>query len=165
MSRHTVRRIARIALMRLETRSTPAVFTVANTNDSGPGSLRDALALCSSPGSDTIFFDPLFFATPQTIKLTTGELFVDVSDSIDVFGPTGGLTISGENKSRILQINDGSVSLLNMTLTGGNATGDGGAILAGGSGTIFLDHAKVTGNTCTGRGGGISSSADLLSIG
>ena len=45
-----------------------ATITVTNTNDSGAGSLRQAI-LDAAPGS-TIDFDPSVFATPQTLTLT-----------------------------------------------------------------------------------------------
>lgn len=42
-----MRRSYRPQLEQLETRSVPSVFLVSNTNDSGPGSLRTAVALCN----------------------------------------------------------------------------------------------------------------------
>jgi hypothetical protein len=48
------------------------VITVTNTNDSGPGSLRQALA--DANGGDTIEF-----SITGTIGLTSGELVVDNS--------------------------------------------------------------------------------------
>ena len=56
-------------------------LTVINTNDSGPGSLRQALADASD--GDTITFDPSL--NWQTIGLTSGELVID--KSITIIGP------------------------------------------------------------------------------
>src|SRR5690606_27888979 len=55
-------------------------LTVTNTNDSGPGSLRQAIA--DAGFGDTIIFDlPL----PATITLTSGQLVV--SNNLTIEGP------------------------------------------------------------------------------
>src|SRR3989440_10773999 len=58
-----------------------ATITVTNTNDSGPGSLRQALA--DANDGDTINFDVSLKG--QTIALTSGELVID--KSITITGP------------------------------------------------------------------------------
>ncbi len=66
-----------------------ATFTVTNTNDSGAGSLRQAvLDANAAPGDDVIEFDATVFGTAQTIVLTGGAL--------QVFN-SGRLTINGTN--------------------------------------------------------------------
>src|SRR5215831_4219027 len=63
-------------------RNRPAnVITVTNTNDSGPGSLRQALA--DANDGDTINFDVSLKG--RTIALTSGELVID--KSITITGP------------------------------------------------------------------------------
>ena len=62
------------------------IITVTNTNDSGPGSLRQALA-------DANDGDTINFAVTGTIGLTSGELLV--SRSITISGP--GATYLGVN--------------------------------------------------------------------
>jgi hypothetical protein len=57
-----------------------ATITVINTNDSCPGSLRQALA--NANDGDTIHF-----AVTGTISLTSGELLVD--KNIVISGPMG----------------------------------------------------------------------------
>ena len=102
-----------------------ALATVTNTNDSGSGSLRDAIAnIC--PGG-TINFDPMLSGQ---ITLTSGELVID--KSLTIQGPTtGGVTISGNNLSRIFFVNAGvDFTFSNLTITGGPA--------ASGSGAAFL---------------------------
>ncbi|MCO6509403.1 MAG: hypothetical protein J5I65_01295, partial [Aridibacter famidurans] len=60
-----------------------ATFTVTNTNDNGAGSLRQAiLDANAAPDADVIQFDPGVFSTPQTIPLTTEELYIDSNITI-----------------------------------------------------------------------------------
>ena len=65
-----------------------ATITVINTNDSGPGSLRQALA--DANDGDTINFDPAL--NGQTINLTSGELVIGKDITID--GPGSRYAIS-----------------------------------------------------------------------
>src|SRR5262249_29188228 len=108
----------------LEDRTAPAVFTVTNTADTGPGSLRQAGSEANAArGADTITFDPAAFATPKTITLTTGEL--RVTDSVTIAGPGAALaTVSGNNTSRVFHM-EGSgtldVTLSALTVTKGQA--------------------------------------------
>jgi hypothetical protein len=53
-------------------------ITVINTNDSGPGSLRQALAVVND--GDTINFDSAL--NGQTITLTTAELLINRSITV-----------------------------------------------------------------------------------
>ncbi len=54
-----------------------ATLTVANTNDSGAGSLRQAILDANvNNADDTIVFDSTVFSSPQTIFLTSGELSI-----------------------------------------------------------------------------------------
>ena len=75
------------------------VITVTNTNDSGPGSLRNALAIANNG-------DEISFAVTGTIGLTTGELVVN--DSITISGPgADNLAVNGNAKSRVFYISSG----------------------------------------------------------
>ena len=63
----------RPAVEALEDRRVPATFTVLNPNDSGPGSLRQAiLDSNAAAGADAIVFDPGL--SGQTITLTSAAL-------------------------------------------------------------------------------------------
>jgi len=135
-----------------------AVFTVTNINDSGAGSLRQAVIDANgSADSDTIEFA---FTSAQTILLTSGEL--TFSGTITINGsPLFPITISGNNNSRIFNGNTGNstLTLNNLNLTGGRISGplgvsNGGAISI--FGPLVLNNCAVYGNTATnGTGGGI----------
>jgi hypothetical protein len=135
---------------------TPAgTITVTNTNDSGPGSLRQALA-------DANDGDTIEFAVTGTIGLTTGELLVD--NSITISGPGAeNLGVNGNAKSTVFHIASGeTVTISCLTITNGYSTGFGGG--------IHNDHAALTLNNCTitgnssssNKGGGIYNDAEYL---
>jgi hypothetical protein len=97
-------------------------ITVTTTDDSGPGSLRQAIA-DANPG-DTIKIPPGRF------KLTTGQLLVDVRVRIKGAGARKTL-IDGNEVSRIFGINSaGSGTVVSrLTIQNGNAgQDDGGGI-------------------------------------
>ena len=81
-----------------------ANFTVTNTNDSGAGSLREALDDANSaPDADRILFAP---SVTGTITLTTGEL--PVYEQVEIVGPgAGALTINADDSSRIFYVDPG----------------------------------------------------------
>src|SRR5262249_10277391 len=106
------------------------------TYDAADLSLREAIAISnSSPGLDTITFDPSL--NGQTITLNMGEL--TVSDSVNLDGPgadklsiSGG---SGATQSRVFNFGGSGAnaySLSGLTVKDGNgagaAAGQGGAI-------------------------------------
>jgi hypothetical protein len=124
------------------------VITVTNTNDSGPGSLRQALA--DANDGDTINFT----AWPGTIGLTSGELLV--ARSITIAGPGAeNLVVNGNAKNRVFHVTGGNVTISGLTIINGSASG----ILLGGG--IYNDHSTLTVNNCTindnvaNEGGGI----------
>ena len=83
----------------LDDRCLPSIFTVTNLLDSGPDSLRAAVAAANAnPGADDIDF-----ATTGTIGLTSGQL--DITDSVTINGPgASALTVSGNHASRVFGI-------------------------------------------------------------
>ncbi|HAL70161.1 MAG TPA: hypothetical protein DCP71_00090, partial [Verrucomicrobiales bacterium] len=81
-------------------------FVVSNTNDSGAGSLRQAIDDANiAGGNPTITFDAGAFATPQVITLATS---LSATTSMTVQGPGAGLvTISGNNAVRVVTVGSG----------------------------------------------------------
>src|SRR5262245_34685828 len=76
-------RAARLRVEPLEGRALPAVFTVVNTNDAGPGSLRQViLDSNAAPGADTIAFNipgtDVHTILPQSVlPRLTGPVIID----------------------------------------------------------------------------------------
>src|SRR5262249_230040 len=99
------------------------IITVTNTQDSGPGSLRQALA-------DANDGDTINFAVTGTIELATGEMVVD--ESITIAGPGAEtLAVNGSGKSTVFHIASGeAVSISGLTITNGrSSSSQGGGIL------------------------------------
>ena len=110
---------------------------VTNTNDNGPGSLRQALA--DANDGDTI--DAMGIA--GVITLTTGQLFVDKSVTINGAG-AGVLAIDGNMTSRVFQTVTGeTVSISGLTIRNGQG-GEGGGILNADTATLRLLTAPST---------------------
>src|SRR5262249_411403 len=88
-------------------------FLVTTLQDPGqlPGqqALREPVTLAAAlPGSNTVSFDPSLAS--GTISLTAGELLL--SQSVTIAGPTGGLTVSGNNASRVFEVAGGVTASL-----------------------------------------------------
>ena len=103
-------------------------FVVTNNNDSGPGSLRQALLTADS----TADFSTITFASNVvgTIYLTSGEL--PINASLNLIGPGANvLAINGNFASSILDLGSGRVTVTGLTLTegGGISTIDNSADL------------------------------------
>ena len=108
-----------------------ATFTVTNTNDSGAGSLRDAVAQANAAaGADAIAFDASLDG--QTITLTSAEIFINADLVID--GDMDGdnkadIIISGGGTTRLFQVTGSTTATFqSLTLADGVAGETGGAI-------------------------------------
>jgi len=78
LMKRSLRLLALIVSASFCLQASAATFLVTNINDTGAGSLRQAIVDANAtPGFDTISFDTAgVFATPQTITLTSGELLI-----------------------------------------------------------------------------------------
>ena len=113
-----------------------------------------------------IDFDPVVFATPQTITLGGTQLVIANNGGLTINGPGANLlTVSGGGLSRIINNSDDAVTTINgIRFTAGNGagtpdTGRGGAIYNSG-GNLTLNRVIVTGNTAA-NGGGLNNAADV----
>ena len=124
------------------------IITVTNTNDSGPGSLRQALV----DANDGYTIE---FAVTGTIGLTSGELLV--GHSITISGPGAeNLAVNGNAKSTVFHIAPGeTVTISGLTITNGHASDSGGGIYNDHA-VLMLSNCVITGNSAAGNiGGGI----------
>jgi hypothetical protein len=149
----------------------PVNFVVTNLNDSGPGSLRQAILNANvDDNSDLITFQP---GLTGTITLNSGELLISRPVSIVGPGPSV-LTVSGGGASRIFDISENgptfTVSIAGLTVTGGNGS-PGGGMPANNGGGIFafaafltLDNVRITGNTSPFGGGGVCAARGGLVV-
>ncbi len=139
-----------------------ATFTVINTDDSGQGSLRQAIEDANATsGNDTIDFDELL--REGTITLTSGEL--EIFDDLTINGlGADELTVSGNNASRVFLIDDSNesnqieVAINNLTITEGSTTDNGGGIFN--RENLTVANSTISDNT----GDGISSSGGSFEV-
>ena len=159
MKSQTLRSLLLIALvfsaLMPATTAHAATFTVTNLNDSGAGSLRQAITDANTAaGADTITF-----GVSGTIVL--GSQLPDITDAsgltMDGAGQT--VTISGGNAVRVLWVN-ASLTLNNLTIANGYS-GNGSGIFNGG--TLTITNSAFSGNHAD-NGGGIFNNAGTLTI-
>ena len=136
-------------------------------------SLREALAYAES--GDTITFDASLQGKTIALDSALGELTVnqsvtiDASNLWDATASAPGLTISGQDATRILRVIGGTsysngsldveinVGINGITLTNGYSNdSDGGAISCKGA-TLSINNCVISDNRATGNGGGVSS--------
>ncbi len=116
-------------------------------------SLREAIAFANSePGPHTITLAPAFFGkSPRTIILTGGPLVLTDPAMTTIRGPGAKLlTIRGNGKSRVFDIEGGSLTLSGLTVSGGHADLGGGLL---NTGELVLDHVAIRGNSALDGGG------------
>jgi len=96
----------------------PVAIIVTNTNDSGSGSLRNALAIAND--GDTIDFDSSL--NGQAITLTSGQLVVD--KSVTISGPGANLlAVDGNANGHVFSINSGETVIISgLTIRNGTGT-------------------------------------------
>ncbi|MGE5343161.1 MAG: choice-of-anchor Q domain-containing protein [Candidatus Omnitrophota bacterium] len=112
--------------------------TVSNTNDSGAGSLRQAI-------SDTTAGDTIDFSVTGTITLSSSEL--SISKNLTITGPGADtLAISGGNSVRVFNISGGTVSVSGLTIKNGSVTSTGGGNSYGAG--LYITGGTVTIDSC-----------------
>jgi alpha-L-arabinofuranosidase len=126
----------------------PAVF---NLNDSGAGSLRQAIIDANGGGSTSISF-----ASGLTGTINLAGALPALSTNVTIQGPTSGtITINGPGSGNVLTINPGATTQLqNITITGGAVANNGtlnigGSVVTGqiiGSGTLVIGSTSATAN-------------------
>src|SRR5215207_535337 len=128
------------------------MLVVTNPFDSGPGSLRQAIA-DAMPG-DTITFDP--WLAGQWIWLNS-QLLITKDLTIDGSELSSRLTLIGGFETRIMEIDyPAHVTISGLILQQGSANGHGGAVYTTGKftaiDTMFLENRAWDGGAIWGMG-------------
>src|SRR5215216_4278535 len=113
--------LAASVMMMLASQAQALTYTVANTNDSAPGSLRQAIldANASSGVADTIDFD-LSLSGPQTITLASQLPTITDGAELTIEGGSADITLSGNNAVRVFMVgNSAKLTLNNLTVANG----------------------------------------------
>ena len=138
----------------------PAYY-VTNNSDSGPGTLRQAIAnAANAPAPPVITFAPNL--SGQTILLTTSTLTINTNLTIDASALPGGIQINGQGRVQIFYVAYGNIVVLNwLTMTNGDGNdddGEGGGIYN--EGTMTVNQCTLSGNSAS-DGGGIYNNGTL----
>ena len=139
-------------------------FVVSNTNDDGPGSLRQALRF--DDNSEPIVFAPDL--TGKAIDLTSGPIVITSGqDTTLAWNGPGLLTISAAGQGfRVFTIDyGGTVTLSGLNIVGGQAAQGGGIYNRT---KLIIANSAISGNRAigdatsgSGEGGGIYNIGDL----
>ena len=126
----------------------PALLVVMNLNDSGTGSLRQAIADIASGGE--IIFD---VGLSGTIGLTS-ELVID--RNLTITGPGAAvIALSGQGETRVVRVSGAEVAIAGLTVRDGDSSSNTGGGMLNDGGSLTLTRVVVTGNESAGDGGGI----------
>jgi len=119
-----------------------ATIPVTNTNDNGPGSLRQALSVANN--GDTIDAT----GVSGVIHVTTGELLIDKSVTINGAGADV-LAIDANMLSRVFEIPASSetITISDLTIRNGHDDTTGGGIENGSGATLTITNCVISGNT------------------
>jgi hypothetical protein len=175
----------------LEDRQAPATLTVNSTADTANPtdaylSLREALAIFNSPTlpgglsdqilaqisgtlhegrADSIGFDPGQVTTPIILGGTQLELSLPGSTAAVTIDGGSGVTVDGNNASRVLQVDPGvQATLDHLTVTHGRVLNptSGGGIYS--SGALTLSNSTLSANSAGYSSGGLHNSHGTLTV-
>ncbi|HEY3027401.1 MAG TPA: right-handed parallel beta-helix repeat-containing protein [Pyrinomonadaceae bacterium] len=145
--------------------SRAATLVVTSTADSGPGTLRDAIA--SAASGDTITFS---LPANSTITLTSGAL--EIGKNLTIQGPGADLLTVKRSSGffvsdfQIFFIDLISANISGLTITNGSALRDPRGFLTDGGGinnygALKLTNCTISGNSSFYTGGGIANSGTM----
>ncbi|HKE48724.1 MAG TPA: choice-of-anchor Q domain-containing protein [Rhodanobacteraceae bacterium] len=141
-----------------------ATFTVTNLNDSGAGSLRDAIGQANAAaGADTVQFQA---GLTGMIPLA-GEILI--TDTLHLAGPgVGKIKVDGNVATRLFKVQGAggdaiTATFSGLTLANGHAPDEGGAIWSNGD-HVVVAGCILDGNIANTRGGALFVANANLSI-
>ncbi|NEO87035.1 MAG: CHAT domain-containing protein [Spirulina sp. SIO3F2] len=146
-----------------------AIRTVQNLNDTGAGSLRDALTGTGGSGSfwatAVADGDEINFAPGVVGQIDVGNEIVWTVDNLTLDGPgRDDLILDGGGAERIFNISADNATLKNLTIQNGRETsgfGKGAGIYQSGTGMLTLENITIANNSASGRGSGIDSRGSI----
>jgi predicted outer membrane repeat protein len=131
---------------------------VFSSADSGPGSLREAIANTGPDGTIAVML-------PEDNRVITLESTLAIDKNLVILGNGAVLTGNGFNGS-LVTVSGSNVTLGRLHFRGGRTTGDGAAVSAAGSAanTVTLESCIFSDNQAGGNGGAIYVSTSALSV-
>ena len=153
--------LALLALALSASGVTPAyagTFTVINLNDSGAGSLRQAIMDANAaPGADTIDF-----SVSGTITLVSTLPNITDAAGLTIDGTGQAVNISGNHAVQVAVVDtDASLTLDHLTIADGKGLGIGVSGGIGNYGTLTITNSTFSDNDSSGYGGGILNMGTL----
>ena len=135
------------------------LFTVENTNDSGPGSLRDAITQANSI-TNVDNDNTILFATTGVIRLESK--LPTLAKNFTITGPGAtNLVVSGQQTNSILWVQaNAQVVVSGLTLADGFGATGGGAVTN--QGLLTFQSCIFTNNTANNEGGAIWNQGSLV---
>jgi len=154
-----------LALCLIPAAAAQATITVANSNDSGPGSLRQAIA-DAAPGETIV-------VPPDTYSLTSGELAVAKSLTITGHGAADTI-VRAAGVFRVFRTSGAAnaITITGLTIRDGQVVAPSGTAEGGGvlnqEASLTLSHVLVTNNHASadgasGKNGGIANGGGVAS--
>jgi predicted outer membrane repeat protein len=136
----------------------PITLVVSNINNSGIGSLRQAILEAGSTDGDRITFASNVIGT---IALTNGELVV--GKSLTIQGPgSAPVIVSGNNASRVFRVTSSSkVNVSSLTISNGNTGAQGAGFYNDFGCTLALSNCAVVANISGDNGGGVANNGSF----
>ena len=140
-----------------------ATFTVTNTNDSGPNTLRQAMLDANASGvANTIDFPPSFKGRAGLIRLDSQlPVIIAAGGGLTIDGGGAEITLDQLAEERVFKVDeDGTLTLDSLQVQSGHATGPngyGGGIYNKG-GNLTVRNSTIAYNKADLGGGGIYNS-------
>lgn len=151
-----------VALVLATVSAHAATFTVTTTNNSGTGSLRDAISAANATGAA----DTIEFASGLAGTITLASALPALSSDVFIQGPGADVMIvSGGGTVRVFEISGGTtVEIAGLTIADGSSASGGAGIFN--EGALTLSDCVLSGNSSTGftDGGAIYNQDGVLEV-